>query len=153
MTVLAQAAAWSPNPKNPPFFFELPSKDGKIQPDVEARWAANAPLAMIDPYVPNLKKLHAIDIDVGDKDGLAGNNRELSRLLTQDGVANTFELYDGDHTNRIALRVETAVLRRRLNIQIEPTRRRPCGAVAVARGSFEFFGRTVRMRESRSDGP
>ena len=110
MTVLAQAAAWSPNPKNPPFFFDLPSKDGTIHPDVEARWAANAPLAMIDQYVPNLRKLHAVGIDVGDKDGLAGNNRELSRILTQYGVANTFELYDGDHTNRMALRVETKVL-------------------------------------------
>jgi hypothetical protein len=47
----AGVAAWSPNPKNPPFFFDLPSKDGKIQPDVVARWAANAPLAMIDQYV------------------------------------------------------------------------------------------------------
>ena len=110
MTVLAQAAAWSPNPKNPPFFFDLPSKDGKIRPDVEARWAANAPLAMIDQYVPNLKKLQAIMIDVGDKDGLAGNNRELSRILTDYGVGNTFETYDGDHTNRVAARVATRVL-------------------------------------------
>jgi len=110
MTVLAEAVAWSPNPTNPPFFFDLPSKDGKIQHDVEARWAANAPLAMIDQYIPSLKKLVAFAIDVGDKDGLAGNNRELNRRLTQYGVANTFELYDGDHTNRVALRVETKVL-------------------------------------------
>jgi S-formylglutathione hydrolase len=110
ITVLAESAAWSPNPKNPPFFFDLPSKDGKIQPDVEARWAANAPLTMIDQDLPNLKTLHAISIDVGDKDGLAGNNKQLSRILTHYGVANTFELYDGDHTNRMALRVETKVL-------------------------------------------
>lgn len=110
ITVLAQAAAWSPNPTNPPFFFDLPSKGGKVQPDVEARWAANAPLAMLDQYIPNLRKLHAVGIDVGDKDGLAGNNRELSRRLTHYGVANTFELYDGDHTNRMALRVEMKVL-------------------------------------------
>lgn len=110
MTVLAEAAAWSPNPKNPPFFFDLPSKDGKILPEVEARWAANAPLAMIDQYIANLKKLHAIGIDGGDKDGLAVNNLELSRILTQYDVLNAFELYDGDHTNRMALRVETKVL-------------------------------------------
>jgi hypothetical protein len=110
ITVLAESAAWSPNPKNPPFYFDLPVKDGKIQPDVEARWAANAPLAMIDQYVSNLHRLQAIGIDVGDKDGLAENNRNLSRILTQYGVANTFELYDGDHSNRMALRVETKVL-------------------------------------------
>jgi S-formylglutathione hydrolase len=110
ITMLAEAAAWSPNPKNPPFFFDLPVKDGKIQKDVAARWAANAPLAMIDQYISNLRKLHAIAIDVGDKDNLSSSNRELSRILSQYGLPNTFEIYDGDHTNHIALRVETKVL-------------------------------------------
>jgi len=58
----------------------------------------------------NLKKLHAIAIDVGDKDGLSNSNKELSRVLNDNGLANTFEIYDGDHTNHIALRVETKVL-------------------------------------------
>jgi S-formylglutathione hydrolase FrmB len=110
ITMLAEGAAWSPNPKNPPFFFDLPVKDGKVVPDVAARWVANAPLALIDQYMGNLKKLHAIAIDVGDKDGLAASNKELSRILTQNDVANTFETYDGDHTNHIAQRVETKVL-------------------------------------------
>ena len=110
MTTLAEAAAWSPNPKNPPFFFDLPSKDGKSQPAVVARWAANAPLAMLDQYVPNLKKLKAIAMDVGDQDGLANSNRELSRILSQYDLPVSFETYDGDHTNRIATRVETKVL-------------------------------------------
>lgn len=110
ITMLAEAAAWSPNPKNPPFFFDLPVQDGKVVPAVAARWVANAPLAMIDQYMGNLKKLHAIAIDVGDKDGLAASNKELSRILTQNDVANTFETYDGDHTNHIADRVETKVL-------------------------------------------
>ena len=110
MTVFAEAAAWSPNPKNPPFFFDLPTKEGKPQPAVVARWAANAPLAMIDQYVTNLKKLDTIGIDVGDKDGLAASNRQLSEVLTQYDIRNTFELYEGDHTNRIAARMETKVL-------------------------------------------
>jgi len=85
-------------------------KDGKVVPDVVARWAANAPLAMIDQYIGNLKVLHAIAIDVGDKDGLAASNKELSRILTDNGVANTFETYDGDHTNHIADRVGAKVI-------------------------------------------
>src|SRR5437588_11917947 len=64
ITMLAEAAAWSPNPKNPPLYFDLPVKDGKPQAAVAARWVANAPLAMLDQYVPNLRKLHAIAIDV-----------------------------------------------------------------------------------------
>lgn len=110
ITMLAEAAAWSPNPKNPPFFFDLPVKDGKVQPDVAARWVANAPLAMIDQYISNLRKLHAIAIDVGDKDGLSSSNKELSGILTQYAIPHVFEIYDGDHTNHIALRVETRVL-------------------------------------------
>lgn len=110
MTTFAEAAAWSPNPKNPPFFFDLPTKEGKPQPAVVAHWAANAPLAMIDQYVTNLRKLDAIAIDVGDKDGLAASNRQLSEVLTEYDIRNTFELYEGDHTNRIAVRVETKVL-------------------------------------------
>jgi len=110
ITMLAEAAAWSPNPKNPPFFFDLPVKDGKVQPAVAARWVANAPLAMLDQYVPNLRKLHAIAIDVGDKDNLSTSNKELSRVLGQFDLSNSFEIYDGDHTNHIAARVETKVL-------------------------------------------
>jgi S-formylglutathione hydrolase len=110
ITMLAEAAAWSPNPKNPPFFFDLPVKDGKVQPEVAARWVANAPLAIIDQYVSNLRKLHAIAIDVGDKDGLSKSNQELSRILTGYDIQNVFEIYDGDHTNHIALRVGNNVL-------------------------------------------
>jgi hypothetical protein len=110
ITMLAEAAAWSPNPKNPPFFLNLPVKDGKPQPDVVAQWVANAPLAMLPQYVPNLRKLHAIAIDVGDKDGLSRSNRQLSEALSAFDIRNTFETYDGDHTNRIAERVRAKVL-------------------------------------------
>jgi S-formylglutathione hydrolase len=107
--LLAEAAAWSPNPQNPPFYFDLPAKDGKIQPAVVARWAANAPLAMVDQYASNLKKLR-IGIDVGDKDNLAASNRELNRVLRGYGIETAFEVYDGDHTNHIADRMERNVL-------------------------------------------
>src|SRR6202167_486468 len=64
----ASAAAWSPNPKNPPLFLDLPYKGDELQPAVVAKWAANAPLAMIDQYISNLRKMHAIAMDAGDKD-------------------------------------------------------------------------------------
>ena len=108
-TLLAEAAAWSPNPGNPPFYFDLPAKDGKIQPAVVAKWVANAPLAMIDQYVTGLKTLR-IGMDVGDKDGLSASNRELSRVLNSYGIPTAFEVYDGDHTNHIVDRMEKVVL-------------------------------------------
>ncbi|HEY6927648.1 MAG TPA: alpha/beta fold hydrolase, partial [Steroidobacteraceae bacterium] len=39
---LAAAAAWSPDPKNPPLYLDLATKDGIAQPDILAKWAANA---------------------------------------------------------------------------------------------------------------
>jgi S-formylglutathione hydrolase FrmB len=110
MRTLAEAAAWSPNPKNPPFFLDLPSKGGLLQPEVVARWAANAPLAMIDQYIPNLKRFRAIGFDVGDKDVLLVANNELDRVLNQYGIPHSFEVHDGDHTNRLVVRIETKVL-------------------------------------------
>jgi S-formylglutathione hydrolase FrmB len=58
-TQLASAAAWSPNPKNPPLYLDLPIGDG--QQAVLAKWAANAPLAFIDQYIPGLRRYRAID--------------------------------------------------------------------------------------------
>ena len=109
--MVASAAAWSPNPNNPPVFFDLPVKDGQLQPAIAAKWAANAPLAMIDQYIPNLRKLHAIAMDVGDKDEpIASTARTLDQVLRSYGIAHTFETYDGNHVNHIADRVETKVL-------------------------------------------
>src|SRR5438270_8429213 len=65
---LASAAAWSPNPKNPPLYFDLPSKNGEPQPAIAAKWAANAPLAMIDQYISNVKRFHALAFDAGAQD-------------------------------------------------------------------------------------
>jgi S-formylglutathione hydrolase FrmB len=107
---LASAAAWSPNPANPPLYLDLPMKDGKVRPEIVAKWAANSPLAMIDQYIPNLKAYRAIAMDIGTKDGLLASNKQLELAMTRFGVVHTYEEYDGDHTNRRAERVETKML-------------------------------------------
>src|SRR5262245_31207522 len=106
----ALAAAFSPNPKNPPDFFDSPIKDGEPQPLIVAKWAANSPLAMIDQYVTNLKKYHAIMGEVGLQDGLAASNKQMDQILADFGVTHTFETYEGDHTNRVVERIEQKVL-------------------------------------------
>ncbi|HXP83082.1 MAG TPA: alpha/beta hydrolase-fold protein [Bryobacteraceae bacterium] len=106
----AEAAAWSPNPANPPQFLDLPTKDGQVQPAVAAKWVANSPLAMVPQYVTNLKKLHAIAMDVGLQDGLLATNQEMDQSLAQLGVTHTFETYEGDHNSRVKERFETKVL-------------------------------------------
>jgi S-formylglutathione hydrolase len=106
----AEAAAWSPNPANPPQFFDLPEKDGEFHPNVAALWIANSPLAMVDQYVPSLKKYRAIAMDCGLQDGLINSNKQLDEAMVKLGVPHTFETYEGDHTNRVKERFETKVL-------------------------------------------
>jgi S-formylglutathione hydrolase FrmB len=107
---LAAAAAWSPNPKNPPLYSDLPRKGGEPQPDVLAKWAANAPLAFIDQYIGNLRRYRAISIDVGDKDGLRVDAGKLHDVLDKYTVTNSFELYQGTHTSAVAVRFQNYVL-------------------------------------------
>lgn len=106
----AQAAAWAPNPMNPPQFFDLPVKDGQLQPLIAAKYMANSPLVMVDQYVPSLKMYHAIAIDVGLQDGLLGGNQDLDKALTRLGIAHTFATYEGNHTNRVNERFAAKVL-------------------------------------------
>jgi enterochelin esterase-like enzyme len=107
---LAAAAAWSPNPKNPPLYLDLPRKDGEPQPDVLAKWAANAPLAFIDQYIGNLRQYRAISLDVGDKDGLRADTGKLHDVLDKYGITNSFELYQGTHTSAVAIRFQNYLL-------------------------------------------
>ncbi|MGA2182330.1 MAG: alpha/beta fold hydrolase [Bryobacteraceae bacterium] len=107
---LATAAAWSPDPKNPPFYFDLPTKNGVPQPEVLAKWAANAPLAFIDQYIGNLREYRAIAIDVGDQDGLKTDTVTLHEVLDTYGIANAFEIYHGTHTSAVADRFQNHVL-------------------------------------------
>jgi enterochelin esterase-like enzyme len=107
---IAEAAAWSPNPNNPPNFVDMPVKDGQVDPLVRAKWLANSPLAMIDQYATNMKKYSMIGLEVGTSDTLAESNRQLDREMTMLGIKHTFETYDGDHTNHVAQRTEENVL-------------------------------------------
>ena len=107
---LASAAAWSPNPKNPPLYLDLPVKDGMVQQEVIAKWAANAPLAFVDQYIGNLKQYRAIAIDVGDQDNLRTGAAKLHEILDSYGLANAFEIYSGTHTSAVADRFQNHVL-------------------------------------------
>jgi hypothetical protein len=108
---LASAAAWSPNPKNPPLFIDLPWKDGQFQPMVAARWVANSPIALADQYIPELKTLRSIAFDSGDKDAaIAASVRTLDQVLTNYGIPHDFEIYPGDHTSNVPARIETKMM-------------------------------------------
>jgi S-formylglutathione hydrolase FrmB len=106
----ADAAAWAPDPKNPPLYFDLTTKDGVPQPEIVAKMSANAPLAFIDQYIGNLRRYRAISIDVGDQDGLRFDTIELHNILDSYGIPNTFEIFSGTHISAVAYRFQDHVL-------------------------------------------
>jgi S-formylglutathione hydrolase FrmB len=108
--VNAEAAAWSPNPSNPPTYFDLPGAEGVDAALVAEKWAANSPLVMVDQYVANLKRYSGIGMDVGLQDTLLATNQQLAKRLEAYGLPLAFETYEGDHVNHIADRVEQKVL-------------------------------------------
>ena len=122
--LLAMSSAWSPNPNNPPLFLDLPfDRDGKPVDAVLARWTANSPFAMLDQYVPNLRRYAAIAMDVGDRDGLKSDTQKLHDRLLEYGIENSLEIYEGDHTNRLGFRFQDHVLPffgRHLSAEVPP---------------------------------
>jgi hypothetical protein len=60
--------------------------------------------------VPALKTMRALAIDIGDQDLFVTTSRQLDEALTRLDVAHTFQVYEGDHGNRIRERFESHVL-------------------------------------------
>ena len=107
---LATAAAWAPDPKNPPLYLDMATKDGVPVPEVQAKFAANAPLVFVDQYIGNLKRYRAISMDVGDQDGLRFDATKLHDVFDKYGIVNSFEIYPGTHTSAVADRFQNHVL-------------------------------------------
>ncbi len=109
-TMPALAAAWAPNPNNPPDYYDLPVVNGEVRPEIAAKWWANSPLAFVDEYTFSLKKYKAIMMDVGLQDTLLNSNRDMDAALNRLGVPHTYATYEGDHTNHVRNRFEESVV-------------------------------------------
>ena len=108
-TTYAVASTWSPNPGKPPFYSDLATKDGKVDTLVLAKWAANAPVALVPQYLPALSSMTAIGIDTGDKDFVNPDDQAMHAELTKFGIKHDWEIYEGDHGNRVSERLESVV--------------------------------------------
>lgn len=106
----AVASAWSPNPQRPPFYSDLATKGGKPDDLVLAQWAANAPVAMVPQYLAALRSLKGIGIDTGDTDFVRADDEVMHAALTKFGIAHDWELYIGDHGNKVPERFGAVVL-------------------------------------------
>lgn len=109
--VIAQAAAWAPNPSAPPFYLDLPTENGEARPEILAKFGANSPIAMVDQYIANLRRLRGFGFDAGDDDGgITLSVRELHRILEGYGTPHVFEIYEGDHLSGVAGQIITRVI-------------------------------------------
>ena len=130
---IALAAAFSPNPNRAPFFVDLPFESkaeicnppaaGKLLTDtpcvqkveaVYAKWRSKFPVYIAEANKENLKKLHGIFLDYGEKEEFEHIRigvKLLSKTFSELNIPHQYEVYaDGNHGSLIRQRVETRLL-------------------------------------------
>jgi S-formylglutathione hydrolase len=118
LAFVAVSAAFSPNPKHPPFFVDFPfrERDGKLErnEDVFALWRTKMPLYMVEENKQNLMKLRGIFIDYGEKEEFSHiriTSQQFSKALAERNIPHVFEMYaGGDHGSMIRKRIETRLI-------------------------------------------
>ena len=112
LAAVSTLATWSPDPRDEGFLKVDTGlrADGTLDPLVNQRLAANSPLVLLPQYLPALRSLEGFAMDIGDADFLLEGNAQFRAELDRFGIAYDFELYEGDHGNRIRERIRTQVL-------------------------------------------
>lgn len=97
----ALSMCFSPNPDNPPYYFDLPmdTVTGELIPEVWARWTALDPVVLAETHTEALRSMRVIYLDCGNRDQyyLHFGARLLSRTLARLGVKHEHYEYDDDH--------------------------------------------------------
>ena len=106
--VIGVSQAFSPNPDRPPFFADYPFtlRGDAVVPNEPAHslWESNFLANRIDSYLAQPVRLNGLRFDVGFADQfthIPPTSRALSEALTGSGVEHVFEMYNGDHRNRL----------------------------------------------------
>ena len=112
--VYAYAAAYSPNPDNPPFYVDLPVShpSGELDEEVWARWLAVDPIVNWRERTDNLRQLRGILLDVGVNDDyhLQWGHRILSAQLQRAGIGHEARENFGNHGGRSRERIQDALV-------------------------------------------
>jgi len=64
----------------------------------------------VDQYIGALRQYRAIATDIGDQDGLRVDAGKLLDVLDKYGIVNSFEIYPGTHTSKVADRFQNHVM-------------------------------------------
>jgi S-formylglutathione hydrolase len=108
---LSMSVAMVPNTSSPPFYCDyMFTPGGDFVPSVWQRLMAFDPYTSITTYEQNILQLTAIHLDCGDMDGNLQSNITFGDKLATIGIPGAFESYAGDHTNKLAERMELKVL-------------------------------------------
>ena len=113
--ILGVAAAFSPNPDNPPFYGTFPfNSSGTSSPEIEiakAKWAANTPSWMADQYISSLQQLRGIAFDSGTKEmSITNENKFFSETLKRMNIKHSYEIFEGGHNDKVLERINTKIL-------------------------------------------
>jgi hypothetical protein len=110
------SAAFAPAPDRPPLYVELPVtvENGEVveTPGAE-RMAAALPIAHVAEHVEALRSLRGLAFDTAFDDEFAHiptAAKAFSDTLTALEVPHVFEVYEGDHRNRMRERMATKIL-------------------------------------------
>jgi S-formylglutathione hydrolase len=108
---LSMSVAMVPNTSEPPFYCDyMINSSGEFVLSVWQRLMPFDPYTSITTYEQNILQLTAIYIDCGDLDGNLQSNITFGNKLATIGIPGAFESYAGDHTNKLAERMESKVL-------------------------------------------
>jgi S-formylglutathione hydrolase FrmB len=103
LDVVAMAAAYSPNPENPPAYCDLPFdlETGELREDVWARWLEHDPLSLADRHAGSLGGMRLLFLDCGTEDEfyLEMGARQMARKLRALGIAHEYEEFEDGHMN------------------------------------------------------
>lgn len=103
LDVIAMAAAYSPNPENPPAYCDLPfdAETGELQPHVWARWHENDPLALAGNHVRALREMKLLFFDCGTDDEfyLELGARQMVKKLSSLGIKHEYQEFEDGHMN------------------------------------------------------
>jgi S-formylglutathione hydrolase len=112
----AMTASLAPDP-NAKTLGDLPFiVDGRAlstDPAVFSRLAMNMPANMVFPLLPNIAQLKGIFIEYGAQENFTHiilGARETAERLSEAGISNTLEVFQGDHVNHFNQRVSDRLL-------------------------------------------
>ncbi len=100
LNLVAMSACYAPNPEAP-MGFEMPFDvyNGRLVPEVWAKFIQHDPVQMVARYADNLRKLRYCFVDCGTKDQfhLYLGSRQLHAELEKHRIDHIYEEYESDH--------------------------------------------------------